>query len=217
MECLMADSTGGTPPVGSSPFDPPQHYKDAYDHFGDVAKFFAVATAANLPASGNWNGRRLWVLDTQRLMVWNGSAWVRANSRAPYGRMGYAERTSTTTINATTSSLDVPGLAVTFTAEAGRTYRVAVNALLIGSVSGDRSAMAIQEGSTVLQSMSNFLLNTAGSAYQLHMEAIIVSPSAGSHTYKVTIRRSSGTGNVNMYSASDGRAFILVEDIGPST
>jgi hypothetical protein len=217
MECLMADATGGTPPVGSSPFDPPQHYKDAYDHFGNVAKFFAVATAANLPASGNWNGRRLWVLDTQRLMVWNGSAWVRSNSRGPYGRMGYAERTTATTINAGASDVDVPSLSITFTAEAGRTYKVTLNGYLIGSVANDRAAMSIKEGSTTLQSMSNFLLAASGSAYQQLLEAIIVSPSAGAHTYKVAIRRSSGSGNVNMYSDSQTKAFLLVEDIGPST
>lgn len=63
MERLMADVTGGTPPTGSSPFRPPDDFKDLYDHFGD-GDMFSVATASALPGSGNWPGRVLVARDT---------------------------------------------------------------------------------------------------------------------------------------------------------
>lgn len=68
----MADVTGGTPPTGASEFNPPQHLKDVYDHFGDP-RMFSVASASALPASGNWNGRILVARDTDNVYMWRGS------------------------------------------------------------------------------------------------------------------------------------------------
>ena len=42
----------------------------------------------------------------------------------------------------------------------------------------------------------------------------IVQPSGGSHTYKLSVLRLSGTGSLTMYAGAAYPAFILVEDIG---
>lgn len=71
----MADVTGGTPPTNASPFAVPADIKEVYDHFGDIGKY-SVTTAASLPASGNWDGRHLWVEDVLRFYVWQGASWL---------------------------------------------------------------------------------------------------------------------------------------------
>ena len=58
----MADVTGGTPPTNASPFAVPDDIKAVYDHFGAQSEY-SVATAASLPATGNWVGRTLHIAD----------------------------------------------------------------------------------------------------------------------------------------------------------
>lgn len=70
----MADVTGGTPPTGASPFRVPEDIDAVYQHFGDES-MFSVATAADLPASGNWEGRTLLARDTGVEYRWTGGGW----------------------------------------------------------------------------------------------------------------------------------------------
>lgn len=70
----MVDVTGGTPPTGASPFRVPEDIKAVYDHFG-APEMFSVATVANLPASGNWEGRILLARDTGVQYRWTGGGW----------------------------------------------------------------------------------------------------------------------------------------------
>ena len=82
----MADVTGGTPPTNASPFAVPADIKAVYDHFGDQAKY-SVATAASLPATGNWLGRYLTAQDTTIPYVCTAlpSTWVQAHLLADTG------------------------------------------------------------------------------------------------------------------------------------
>jgi hypothetical protein len=70
----MADVTGGTPPTNASAFAVPADLSAVYAHFGGPS-MFAVATAGSLPASGNWEGRRMWVTDVKRFYVWS-TSWL---------------------------------------------------------------------------------------------------------------------------------------------
>ena len=70
----MVDVTGGTPPTGASPFRVPEDIKEVYDHFG-APGMFSVATVANLPASGNWEGRILLARDTGVEYRWTSGGW----------------------------------------------------------------------------------------------------------------------------------------------
>jgi hypothetical protein len=42
----------------------------------------------------------------------------------------------------------------------------------------------------------------------------ILTPSTGSHTYKLSAERPQGTANITMQAGSTFPAFILVEDVG---
>jgi len=74
----MADVTGGTPPTNASTFDVAGDLTDVYAHFGSQT-MFSVATAASLPASGNWPGRELMTEDTDALYRHDGTSWARVS------------------------------------------------------------------------------------------------------------------------------------------
>jgi hypothetical protein len=51
----------------------------------------------------------------------------------------------------------------------------------------------------------------------VYQGSTVITPSAGAHTYKLTLQRNSGTGTVRIFADADVPAFILVEDLGPSS
>ena len=59
----MTDVTSGPTVTNASPFAVPDDLTDLKDHFGDQS-MFSASTAASLPASGNWLGRRAIAEDT---------------------------------------------------------------------------------------------------------------------------------------------------------
>lgn len=71
----MADVTGIPVPTGASPFRPAEDMQAMADRIG-APEMFSVATAANLPAADNWDGRRLLARDKQRWYTWVSSSWV---------------------------------------------------------------------------------------------------------------------------------------------
>lgn len=69
----------------------------------------------------------------------------------------------------------------------------------------------IRESTTTLN--RDFLTVAASDFFTLYPVAILT-PSAGSHTYKLSLETSAGT--VETEPVATGPAFILVEDIGPA-
>lgn len=67
-----------------------------------------------------------------------------------------------------------------------------------------------------MASLHCFAYAAATSAMGCDFEAIVDSPTAASHTYKVTIVRVSGTGTATVLAASSPNSpmHITVEDIG---
>jgi len=122
--------------------------------------------------------------------------------------LGYAEITSNST--AVSSDTDVTGLSVDVTVpDGGRRVKVTVNAPGLQGTSGARAVISIKEGTTVLsQKFAQITANNEGKeAYASFV------PTAGDHTYKVSLARDAGTGTVNFVAASTYPAFILVEAI----
>lgn len=144
----------------------------------------------------------------------NSTSFARANhvhTGAALGSMGYAQNT-TGQGSIGNTFVDLTGLSVTFTAVAGRRYRIHASCHLTSTTAGDEVDLGILEGSTSLQERVT-TINTANRIEGMDAFAI-VTPSAGSHTYKAAARRSGGAGTVSMSAGSTFPAFILVEDIG---
>lgn len=126
----------------------------------------------------------------------------------PSAQLGYAE--ITTTQGSITTVTDITGLAVTITVPAGRRIKITVEAGVNSNTVTDGVDVQICEGATVLQDRTAKLDTNAEVA--IHTD-VILTPSAGTHTYKVRASRFAGSGSVTFVAASNKPAYILVEDI----
>lgn len=126
----------------------------------------------------------------------------------PQGELAYAQVTA---VQATLEGgVDLTGLTVTFTFAANRRIRLSGYLALQGSVANDLARVDIKESTTVLVSDQQVL---STSQVGFHPE-IILTPSAGAHTYKLFAVRSLGAGTLSSAAGATNPAFILAEDIG---
>jgi hypothetical protein len=132
------------------------------------------------------------------------------------GALGYAKATADQT--GISTSVDLTGLTTTVTVGTGRLIKVTGWATFISVSSGDeRVRMRIRKnGNTVSYSNSGFLWSTENEGEGLVVQCLDVSPTAGSHTYKLSAERIAGTTDVEMDFDALRPPFILVEDIGPA-
>ena len=138
------------------------------------------------------------------------TAYPAAASQAPNTpvTLAYAQITADTAT--VTASADVPGLSVTVTVPEGRRLRVSVHGLMWGDTDGAGARLAINEGAVMLQLVDTGMTG----AKQEGLDAsVILTPSAGTHTYKAVYSRWTGTGNVKVLANAAYPAYILVEDI----
>lgn len=129
---------------------------------------------------------------------------------APSSTLGYAEVTASQ--SGITAVTDLTGLSSTINVPAGRRIKITAKVAVNGSVASNTAALQIQEGATVLQNIQIQNSTTPGNGTTEEGE-VIITPSAGMHTYKLTLQLSAGGGTVGMAAASTFPAFILVEDI----
>lgn len=149
------------------------------------------------------------------LLRYSGSAWGRPKNLAG-GVLAYGQRTSDAGPDAfATVDLDTTNLQKTATVEANRYIRITgYFKELVGSVTADVFQLLIREGGTTLQRqdfrVDNSALGNPGGIVQV----VLVAPSAGAHTYKLTGVRAAGTGTGTFKGAADSPIWMLVEDIG---
>lgn len=133
-------------------------------------------------------------------------------TRLPRGVLGHVAVTANQ--GSITTEVDLTGLSVTVTV--GTSRRIKITGYTRGiesTVAADEISFRIKEGATQLEQSQV----TVGSANRGYTQLVQVSltPSAGSHTYKLTAVRSAGTGTLTMAASATAPAWILVEDIGP--
>lgn len=123
------------------------------------------------------------------------------------GTLGYAE-TVTATVVTGSPAADVTGLTVTVTAIAG--HRVRITGLITGQDSANSSAVIVniaQDGAVVFSTN-----NQAVIIQQItYIVSCVLSPSAGSHTYKLQI--GGGNGTFTTSPNATRKNYILVEDL----
>jgi hypothetical protein len=173
-------------------------------------RFVITCTSTTRPTSAR-AGDRIYETDTGNELTWNGTAWLPPDN-LPWGIIGKASITAGQTF---TTLADVTGLSVTWTAVGGRQYRVQVHGLLRSSVVNDIAQLLIADGSNNTISVGQVACLATTFAFQTSCFAV-VTPSAGSVTYKVRCVRSNGSGTVTLDAAAAYPAWLLVEDIGPA-
>lgn len=143
-----------------------------------------------------------------------GDVLTKANfDKLPGGWIGYAEVTANQTTITTETSLT--GLTVTVTVNTSRRIRIGARANILSTVADDRFSLRIKESATVLNTGEGVL--RLASVDQTFYTEWIGTPSAGVHTYNLTLQRLNGTGSGSLIAGATFPAHILVEDIGPAS
>lgn len=168
----------------------------------------AVANGATSISTGNVTDVRTGVLDFAgelRLTPPGGAA-----SKMPAGTL--ANPSTTTAQGSITTLTDLTSLSATVTVGAGRRIKITGKVKAVSSVTTDGIDLRIREGSTDLD-ICDGVGNATDSQVDLKAMAI-VTPSAGAHTYKLSLERRAGTGTVTTSAAAATPCFLLIEDIG---
>jgi hypothetical protein len=132
----------------------------------------------------------------------------------PGGWLGYAEITADQ--SGITSLADITGLSQAVTVNSDRRIKITVHGRIQTTSATDRNSVVIREGSTQLQVVYDAIPDSVNPS-EAFEGSVILTPSAGSHTYKVSAQRVTGTGTVTFGAAATAPAFILIEDIGPAS
>ena len=139
-----------------------------------------------------------------------GSVLTAANlNKAPGGWIGDVNTTSVQTGISTVT--DLTSLTVTVTV--GTSRRVKITGFVPGrqQTSGGLVKINIQEGATVLTSA---YLTAGVAVFSIFTAQVVLTPSSGSHTYKLTAETSAGTFDTSPSAANP--VSIVVEDLGPA-
>tara|TARA_R110000868_G_scaffold304656_2_gene565774 strand:+ start:1579 stop:2037 length:459 start_codon:yes stop_codon:yes gene_type:complete len=128
----------------------------------------------------------------------------------PRGVMGYYISTGNSSISTTTA--DVTGTSITFTAEANRLYRATFICDFTLNTANSITGFYIADGSnTLLQSIAD-TVSTANGFSQVTLQ-LLFTASAGSVTRKVRCDTSAGSGSVR---GTSGAVYMFsIEDMGP--
>ena len=127
----------------------------------------------------------------------------------PAGTVGYAEVTANQT--GITTETNLTSLSLTFTAVSGRRYRITGAIDIASSVADGAAEFFIKESATFIGRYTQPITST--SAYRVYVTRVLT-PTAGSHTYNLSLKRTTGTGTYVMGANSAYPAYIHIEDVG---
>ena len=128
----------------------------------------------------------------------------------PLGVLGYAQ--SVVNQAGFTTVADITGLSVAVNVAANRRIKVTAQGEVSQNTASGTTRGLIREGTTALQ---NWLWADLPAGGDLQgMGSIILTPSAGAHTYKMSLQTSGGS--VTFGGGTERPGFILVEDMGPA-
>lgn len=138
------------------------------------------------------------------------------DNKLPGGWIGYVEVTADQT--GITTEVDLTGLSVTVTVNTSRRIRVTGSITMSVSVTDTAGLGRIKESTTVLRECSMQAPQvTGGPGEETYEWSVILTPSSGAHTYKLSLARSVGSGTVSSKASTTRNAYLLVEDLGPAS
>jgi hypothetical protein len=132
-------------------------------------------------------------------------------TKLPGGWIGYAEVTANQT-GMGVGPTDLTSLTVTVTAGSSRRLLVSGYARITQQTSSSNPEVLIRNGSGT--QLNKTTISGLAATISMHLPRVVVTPSSGSNTYKLSGSTAAGTMDLN--AAATQPAFILVEDLGPS-
>jgi hypothetical protein len=129
----------------------------------------------------------------------------------PKGVLGYAEVTANQVTISTVT--DLTGLSVTVSVASGHRIKITAGGDTSITDTAGVALAQIKESGTVLGRWARWEARSTNQQMS-SQRSVVLAPSVGSHTYKLTLERAAGTGTVGLVAGAGNPAFILVEDIG---
>ena len=166
-----------------------------------------VCTSSTRP-SAPYEGQMIYETDTDRVLVWNGSAWY-PNWNTAWGVVGHVTTAPGQTVTTVT---DMTGVTVSFTAVPGRRYKSTIQLEMYNQNANSLVDIGLADASS--SNVRGWTVQMKDSGLQTPFLFTWVEGSlSGSVTRKVRFGRGFGnTGNV----ISFGFQQLTVEDIGPA-
>ena len=182
-----------------------------------MAQCVIAAQSTDRPTSPQV-GMTIYETDTKRLMVYNTTTGWTQPWNMPWGVVtataggtsGYGYCRITTAQNGIGGTVDVTNATVTFTAIAGRLYRVTASADLIQAATASEGQIQLMVDG-VAQATGRIAINANDKFANI---ATVLTLSAGSHTLK--LQASAVGGTMNIVGIAAAPTVLSVEDIGPA-
>jgi hypothetical protein len=173
-----------------------------------------ICTAATRPANP-YVGMKIYETDTGNELVYYGATtlWQQPWNQ-PWGLVGIGNITAT--VGSIVGTLtDIGGCSVTATALANRRWRLQAHVYAFSSVGGDFLQASITTSGNSTVAIGTLRSDT--NAYAMTCDpCIVLTPSAGSLTYKLRAVRIAGTGNFSVYGDANQITQLVIEDVGPA-
>jgi hypothetical protein len=129
----------------------------------------------------------------------------------PGGWIGYVDKVADQT--GFTSTADVSSLSVTVTAGSTRRLKVSGYTRVLQNTSASTATVLLRDGSSA--QLQAWQATLAIAAVTTMAPQVIVTPSSGSNTYKMSATTAAGT--LDISASNQAPAFVLVEDLGPAS
>jgi len=168
-----------------------------------------VCTSTTRPQAP-FEGQMIYETDTDKVLVWNGTAWY-PNWNLPWGTVAYLE--SSTSGSILNAELTMHTLA--FDSLAGRRYRISYHepSMFNSNTAVNTFHFRINSTGAAALHTTNVLIG-AGWNVIMNMSAITTF-STGTQTIYVRASEPAATGT-SLQRAATSKAYVLVEDIGPA-
>jgi len=183
-----------------------------------VIKVYATTTARDAAITSPAAGMVVYINSddaSEGLWHYNGTVWYKgAGWNTPWGIIARTTSNTNSSTVSTNTYIDIATL--TFTAVAGRLYKVQFSGQVNATdtnFDSDLNVYITDGSNTALQLLSAPAGITSGYATRAD-GFILVSPAAGSTTYKVRMGRVSGTGTIQALAAATNITHFYIEDIG---
>lgn len=165
-----------------------------------------IVTSGTRP-SDPYKGQGIFETDTNKFVMYGGTDWA---PRDAGGQLGYAQVVANQTAFGPALT-DLTGLSVAVTVGTGRRIKVTGHVFILQNTSVGIPDGFFREGATTVGRLGS---DDLGAGQRTVWDgSVILSPTAGAHTYKLSASTSAGT--LTLFADAVGNhASILVEDIG---
>ncbi len=210
IEVVTSTTRPANPFVGLMIYETDRHRLYSWDGTTWIYRGGVIlCLSTNRPVT-NTIGIIIYETDTNKFYVWDGTTWNLPKNVAggTLGTPGVRTASQTGII----TEVDLINLATTITVGAGRRIKVSYHMVTSRTITDGNVSMRIKEGTVML--LNNFFSNSLANAGESRSGFVLLTPTAGVHTYKLTMLRDTGTGTVALVADPLFPASIIAEDIG---